>query len=475
MVHVFSTTTSLLADEYVDSFPAEKLAVTLFKIAKNTGVELSKENKSFLIRGNWVSVNHAHSELQQYLNLEIEASRSADYCPYTVTEEVLVPADSKKLNMIKKPKKPENIEIKRGRKPGTTVDPLKISESNLPKPVVVLHGDLKSFERKTLNKLVKDNKGSCQINADQKDTQTTNSLYESNCCEKQKENKTSVHTSSTSLKNENSISSLSKVDIKKEPVDDLNDFGSDTDIDEQYLQDSGGEADDRKEHSILEMKSEKGSENEEIEQKTTKRQKKKDRKKKHKQFEDNSKKSVDVKPKTVIQANSDGQYECKECDYKGAKRSNLSEHRRRMHGKPVKCDICNKFFGLKKDLSRHKRQVHTEPSYYCEICGKLYKFRRAYNDHMKVHKENYVKPNFPCEICGKTFSTKYVLTGHVNSAHLGMSKTYVCPTCGRTFTQKNSYLMHANVHAGIKPFVCDVCGRYFKGCSCIHFFINFKK
>ncbi|WAQ98022.1 GZF1-like protein, partial [Mya arenaria] len=161
---------------------------------------------------------------------------------------------------------------------------------------------------------------------------------------------------------------------------------------------------------------------------------------------------------------SEDVFQCKECDYKSNVRDNFREHIKRMHSMYVdsfECKDCGRFFGLKKDLSRHMKHVHTEESHFCDICGKVYKSRRAFTEHLPVHAEDYVKPMFPCEICGKTFSTKYVLTGHVNSAHLGVKKSYICPTCGRSFTQKNSYLMHANVHAGIKPYVCDVCGKAF--------------
>lgn len=458
MVLIFSTTTSLLAEEYVESFPAERLAVTLFKIAKETGVELSKENKSFLIRGNWSNVIHAHTELQLYLAREIDSDYCSNEASGYMNESSVLPPDVN--DKIKK-----KTHIPRGRKPGTTVAASRFSQGNLPEPVVVHYGKFTSKSISTGKSLHRrSSKIKSETNSNRKSYDVTEShdgvQAKGNDILPEEDKKiTGLDICSKTSQDDNlepAHTEPEPVIVKIEPVNDNEDFDGDTDVDELYLHDNKiennctiGDGQDVLD-SIKEEKVFTSAPKKKIKIKSKKARKKEKKKIKEKK---------PIKLKTN-EPNSDGEFSCEKCEYKGKKKSNLSEHVRRMHGDPLSCGICEKVFGLRKDLARHRKQVHTDPSHFCEICGKLYKFRRAYNDHMQIHKDDYVKPNFPCEICGKTFSTKYVLTGHVNSAHLGMKKSFVCPTCGRSFTQKNSYLMHANVHAGIKPFVCDVCGMY---------------
>lgn len=106
-------------------------------------------------------------------------------------------------------------------------------------------------------------------------------------------------------------------------------------------------------------------------------------------------------------------------------------------------------------------KCHSKAEHCCDICGKMYKEVRKLIDHKRIHSDDYVKPEFPCKFCTKSFSTKYVLAYHIKSDHLGMKRSYVCPTCGKSFSQKNSYLQHANVHLGIKPFTCEICRKRF--------------
>ncbi|KAK6168367.1 hypothetical protein SNE40_020918 [Patella caerulea] len=154
-------------------------------------------------------------------------------------------------------------------------------------------------------------------------------------------------------------------------------------------------------------------------------------------------------------------YPCPECPYSAKKKSGLREHKRRLHRtKDFACDKCGKIFGFGKDLTRHKKS-HEKPQNCCDICGKLYKGIRTLAEHRKTHDDGYEKPEFQCDLCDKSFSTKYVLAYHIKSDHLGMKRTYLCPTCGKSFSQKHSYLQHANVHLGIRPYKCELCDKTF--------------
>ncbi|KAK3712888.1 hypothetical protein RRG08_034028 [Elysia crispata] len=154
-------------------------------------------------------------------------------------------------------------------------------------------------------------------------------------------------------------------------------------------------------------------------------------------------------------------FKCKECIYKTKNSKCLEEHMKRVHlARQFRCSECNKEFGFRKDLRRHMK-CHGKAQHSCEVCGKAYKEANKLKAHKKTHALNYVKPQFSCQHCSKSFSTKYLLSYHINSEHLGMKCSFICPTCGKSFAQKNSYLQHANLHKGVKPFSCDICKMQF--------------
>lgn len=164
-------------------------------------------------------------------------------------------------------------------------------------------------------------------------------------------------------------------------------------------------------------------------------------------------------------------YKCTECDYQGYRKKRLAEHMGRVHGllangtqpeNPMfTCDECDKTFVFEKDLNRHKKIVHHGQVFVCLICHKNYKSKYVFDRHTVTHEEGYIQPKFRCQICEREFTTKFSLSSHIKSEHLGMKKTYSCPTCGKTFSQIRSYRQHANVHAGIRPYTCEVCGKSF--------------
>ena len=154
-------------------------------------------------------------------------------------------------------------------------------------------------------------------------------------------------------------------------------------------------------------------------------------------------------------------FPCKECNYMATSKKRYNEHIKRKHKLSFRCEVCDKLFGLMKDLNRHKHSVHAEASYFCDKCSSFYKSKALYDQHMRTHEEGYVRPNFTCEICDKSFTTKYVMSTHIKSEHLGIKRMFQCSQCGKKFRQRNSYKMHMNAHLGIKPYVCDLCGKSF--------------
>lgn len=474
MVLIFTDTTSLLSAEFVSTFSAEKLAITLFRISQDIGVEFSQAQKSFSIVGDWSKVIQAHSSLVEYFEKEQHAKQ----------EEQI----QQKENSLLSQNQNSGNESRRGRKPGCTV--AKTPYNAVPEPYVEYLND------QGLPVNVKTHKREKQNPKKDDDETTAEKGKATDLCGKTvsgKHKDVEVDESKSELR-KNLVNDGEEVTIKEEFDSDAMD--EDTDIDEQFLDNSDSKqsasicldkidsidkvkvkvekaiSDDEK---IISLRSKRKAKPQKMSPKKPSKKREKSMNVKTKKGKvktklagiqaDDGKKKKNKNKKVTKEEKEDKEFKCDKCEYVGKKRENLREHTQRMHRNKFKCETCSKQFGLHKDLLRHTRHVHTNPAYHCKICDKFYKFSRAYKEHMLSHEDNYVKPQFECEICHKVFSTKYVLTAHVKSEHLGMKKSFMCPTCGRSFTQKNSYLMHANVHAGIKPYVCDVCGRF-----CLEFF-----
>lgn len=499
MVLIFTDTTSVLSSEFVSIFSAEKLALALFRISQEIGVEFSQAQRSFSIIGDWSKVNQAHTSLVEYFEKEQKAkqdNRDNEFACSNLNQ-----------NFI-------STEGRRGRKPGCTV--AKTAHNVVPEPYVQYHNDQGLQVNINLQKRDENNKKS------DSNTSREEILNENENLDIESENVSSANIDSehdnkngdrSEVKPEQDcmISNTEEVHITIKEEFDENAMDDDTDIDEQYLDKSDVQVVKSTEASkidpVITVKIEKNSSDDEekiiskskkkaklrksVQQESSTDEKKKVKtkkstplnskkgkgKQKSQENEGENKKKRKVTNKVAKKDDEDTEYKCDKCEYVGKKKENLREHTQRMHRSKFSCEVCKKQFGLHKDLLRHTRHVHTNPAFHCKICDKFYKFSRAYKEHMLSHEENYVKPQFECEVCHKVFSTKYVLTAHVKSEHLGMKKSFMCPTCGRSFTQKNSYLMHANVHAGIKPYVCDVCGKYLRQVkhSFIYLFIYNKK
>ena len=141
-------------------------------------------------------------------------------------------------------------------------------------------------------------------------------------------------------------------------------------------------------------------------------------------------------------------------------------------------------WNVKRNIIRNPRK-----NLVCEICGKKFKAKQGYNQHLATFhhpNDDSDKPAYYCEKCGKKYDAEYKLRKHVRESHgekinckicdyssvKELMKAHMlkheeakfkCGICGKMLKKKDSLIIHEREHAGIKPFSCHICGKSFPG------------
>ncbi|XP_063959856.1 zinc finger protein 420-like [Lytechinus pictus] len=95
------------------------------------------------------------------------------------------------------------------------------------------------------------------------------------------------------------------------------------------------------------------------------------------------------------------------------------------------------------------------PMYTCRFCSMRFDDTAALAHHEKVHG---IRP-FICNICGRTFTQSRYLQIHVRT-HIG-EQPYPCRFCSKRFSQCSARNMHERIHTEFRPHQCPVCGKSF--------------
>ena len=178
-------------------------------------------------------------------------------------------------------------------------------------------------------------------------------------------------------------------------------------------------------------------------------------------------------------------FKCNICEKDYKRKSHLSAHTERQHGKEVMkpCGICAKTFPTAQNLRIHTELVHMKRSVNaCTICSREVKNMTR---HLVTHavKNSDIK----CLLCTKKFKHENDMKNHINERHVNNQefkcdfqgckkvsltektfkmhrqlhnpspKTYKCTMCERSFKSESGRNYHKQYHTGERPYTCSIC------------------
>ncbi len=160
-------------------------------------------------------------------------------------------------------------------------------------------------------------------------------------------------------------------------------------------------------------------------------------------------------------------------------------HRSRLKSLEPKypCDLCSKLFITVGHVERHKVTHERTPN--CDFCGEKFLNKIDLFNHRRIAHAVYgprlttpaatttisassvegagegtatIESSEECDQCGKSFQSSVKLRRHLDFVHPQIVK-FTCNICNTPQPNKSTYDRHMLSHTGVKPYICDVCGR----------------
>ncbi|GFY43989.1 hypothetical protein TNIN_421441 [Trichonephila inaurata madagascariensis] len=94
--------------------------------------------------------------------------------------------------------------------------------------------------------------------------------------------------------------------------------------------------------------------------------------------------------------------------------------------------------------------------YVCDMCNRIFQFRRHYLKHMKVHKDTVFQK---CFDCSSAFNSFIQFLDHIKTHELGTALK--CAYCSESLSSPDARRLHENNHLIGNRFICKVCNRMF--------------
>ncbi|KAL1374211.1 hypothetical protein pipiens_020421, partial [Culex pipiens pipiens] len=124
----------------------------------------------------------------------------------------------------------------------------------------------------------------------------------------------------------------------------------------------------------------------------------------------------------------------------------------------ARCQRCMKTFRTIPELAEHLRQVH-KGTFFCGNCLRMFKDKASLNRHRKLHAG--MNP-YVCDVCDKECSHMSHLIFHRKSHFTDTNPSYPCPHCSSAFSSSGNRQKHiARVHTLEKRHQCPKCPQSF--------------
>lgn len=131
-------------------------------------------------------------------------------------------------------------------------------------------------------------------------------------------------------------------------------------------------------------------------------------------------------------------------------------HRRHCGSKHYTCNLCDRTFWRKYSLQLHMKVHNQEQREYECDCGQKFDTYSRFEAHKKTHQR---VTTMKCVTCRKVFTNETFYKRHRYIHDPEYWDRFKCQTCQRPFRDAHALKNHMQLHDGIKPHMCDLCGR----------------
>lgn len=128
-----------------------------------------------------------------------------------------------------------------------------------------------------------------------------------------------------------------------------------------------------------------------------------------------------------------------------------------------KCTVCRRIYKYEYTLKRHSYTHLSEEcrnknkkKYECSVCLSVLTSSGALKRHSILHSET----RFNCKSCDAKFQNNIELNAH-KQLHHTTDLPFLCGQCGRLFRRRWQFEDHMLAHSGEKPYKCDYCEKSF--------------
>lgn len=468
MVKIFCRVTAELALDFIENFPRQfDFNGMLTKICDDIDVDITFQNETYLLQGDWNNLGRAYNMLVSTLAVYGNASSVAKGSrPFSALVEA-AEAISRGVELQ------EQVQNEM-----TQMNKVTHYTSIPPFPIQYHDHEYDSVSRYSQNSIdEQESTSECSVHENVENFYTQKDLCQSNSSEIQEESQSSLI--NTPIKQENEIYDRQLFSTGTNAILAKDTKVEDTDID-----------------NVTESLTSFSSQT--INTKTTN-----ESVNENKDYEDNN--TIIHKVKDQSEFIQSPIAKCDICNKVFSNVRYMRRHRNCHKDVFYSCEDCGKKYKVMKALKEHQKthdEGYLKPKYKCESCEKS--FCSSYLKECHVKSEHLgLKKYFLCQTCGKSFTTKHTLQQHVN-AHTGIrpyqctecgkcftyeaalrdhrfihidSKTFVCeyPDCKKAFRQRSALKMHEKIHKNPNQFECSECGRGFTQKQALQRHINSHK